>query len=59
MNNEGYQKYYVPDQSPWPLVGAIALFFIALGAGFFVIDMSKDQSGWGAICSCSASQFYL
>ncbi|MEE2025445.1 cytochrome c oxidase subunit 3 [Alkalimonas mucilaginosa] len=47
MNNEGYQKYYVPDQSPWPLVGAIALFFIALGAGFFVIDMSKDQSGWG------------
>ncbi|MCC5852256.1 MAG: cytochrome c oxidase subunit 3 [Alkalimonas sp.] len=47
MNNEGYQKYYVPDQSPWPLVGAIALFFIALGAGFYVIDMSKDQSGWG------------
>lgn len=47
MNNTGYQKYYVPDQSPWPFVGAVALFFIAMGAGLFVMDMDKGQSGWG------------
>ena len=25
------QTYYVPDQSRWPIIGAIALFFLALG----------------------------
>ena len=28
-----YQKYYVPAQSPWPIVGAVALFLIAVGKG--------------------------
>lgn len=42
-----YEKYYVPAQSPWPIVGAVALFFIAFGAGHYVIDMSKQQSGFG------------
>lgn len=42
-----YERYYVPAQSPWPIVGAIALFCIAFGAGHFVIDMSKQQSGFG------------
>lgn len=42
-----YEKYYVPAQSPWPIVGAVALFCIAFGAGYYVIDMSKQQSGFG------------
>ncbi|EJI84443.1 MULTISPECIES: cytochrome c oxidase subunit 3 [Alishewanella] len=42
-----YEKYYVPAQSPWPIVGAVALFCIAFGAGHYVIDMSKQQSGFG------------
>ena len=25
-----YEKYYVPAQSPWPIVGAVALFLIAV-----------------------------
>jgi len=27
-----HQHYYVPAQSPWPIIGSIALFFIAFGA---------------------------
>ncbi|MFN3900542.1 MAG: cytochrome c oxidase subunit 3 [Alishewanella aestuarii] len=42
-----YEKYYVPAQSPWPIVGAVALFCIAFGAGHYAIDMSKQQSGFG------------
>lgn len=42
-----YQKYYVPAQSPWPIVGAIALFLIAVGAGNFVIESTKGQAGYG------------
>lgn len=46
MNNE-YQKYYVPAQSPWPIVGAVGLFFIAFGAGNYVIDVKNETSGFG------------
>lgn len=46
MNNE-YQKYYVPAQSPWPIVGAVGLFFIAFGAGNYVIDVKNQTSGFG------------
>lgn len=42
-----YEKYYVPAQSPWPIVGAVALFCIAFGAGHYAIDVSKQQSGFG------------
>jgi cytochrome c oxidase subunit 3 len=42
-----YERYYVPAQSPWPIVGAIALFCIAFGAGHYLIDLSKQQSGFG------------
>ena len=40
-----YQKYYVPAQSYWPIVGAIALFLIAVGAGNFVIETTRGESG--------------
>ncbi|WP_269518099.1 cytochrome c oxidase subunit 3 [Alteromonas sp. BMJM2] len=43
-----YQKYYVPAQSPWPIVGAIALFLIAVGAGNFVVEATKGESGYGS-----------
>ena len=42
-----YQKYYVPAQSPWPIVGAVALFLIAVGAGNFVIEATKGETGYG------------
>ncbi len=43
-----YQKYYVPAQSPWPIVGAVALFLIAVGAGNFVVEATKGESGYGS-----------
>lgn len=43
-----YQRYYVPAQSHWPIVGAVALFMIAVGAGNFVIESTKgDEDGFG------------
>lgn len=47
MAQEEYQKYYVPEQSIWPIVGAVALFLIAVGAGNYVIEVSNETSGLG------------
>ena len=47
MAQQEYQKYYVPEQSIWPIVGAVALFLIAVGAGNLVIESSKGESGFG------------
>ncbi|RUO23384.1 cytochrome c oxidase subunit 3 [Aliidiomarina iranensis] len=44
---EEYSKYYVPDQSIWPIVGALALGLIAFGAGHFTIEASKQEEGFG------------
>ncbi|WP_018691370.1 cytochrome c oxidase subunit 3 [Algicola sagamiensis] len=41
-----YQKYYVPEQSPWPIVGAVGMFLIAFGAGSFVKELSSG-GGYG------------
>jgi len=49
--NQKYERYYVPDQSPWPIVGAVALFFIAIGAAFTVMEMGKE-SGSGVYLLC-------
>ncbi|MEI5640296.1 MULTISPECIES: cytochrome c oxidase subunit 3 [unclassified Pseudoalteromonas] len=43
MNHE-HEKYYVPEQSPWPIVGAVALFFIAVGAALTVIQAEAQES---------------
>jgi cytochrome c oxidase subunit 3 len=41
-----HEAYYVPEQSAWPIVGAIGLFLIAFGAGNFVVQLdSEDTSG--------------
>ena len=42
-----YERYYVPAQSPWPIVGAVALFLIAVGAGNTVIEATNGESGHG------------
>ncbi|OLQ92361.1 MFS transporter [Vibrio panuliri] len=39
-----HQSYYVPAQSSWPIVGAIALFLVALGAGLTVQTMAEGGS---------------
>lgn len=39
--NQDYENYYVPEQSPWPIVGAVALFFIAVGAALTVMNLES------------------
>ncbi|WP_104402795.1 cytochrome c oxidase subunit 3 [Vibrio penaeicida] len=38
-----HQTYYVPSHSIWPIVGAIALFFIAVGAGVTVQNLETGS----------------
>ena len=33
MSTKEYENYYVPADSQWPIIGAVALFCIAFGAG--------------------------
>jgi cytochrome c oxidase subunit 3 len=39
-----YEHYYVPEQSHWPIVGAIAMFLIAAGAGLTVMQLSNEST---------------
>ncbi len=39
------EVYFVPHQSHWPLVGAVALFLVAAGAGLTVQNMGTDAAG--------------
>ena len=45
--SKNYESYYVPSQSPWPIVGAVALFCIAVGAGTTVNQIGQEAS-WGS-----------
>lgn len=47
MSEQQYEKYYVPDQSIWPIVGAVALFLIAVGAGNLVVEVTRSKEGYG------------
>ena len=48
MSQTEHTEYYVPAQSPWPILGAIALFLIAVGAGTMVAQLGKTgEAGWG------------
>ncbi|ESP91869.1 MULTISPECIES: cytochrome c oxidase subunit 3 [Pseudoalteromonas] len=42
--DKSYQTYYVPEQSPWPIIGAVAMFLIAVGAGLTVMQLEKESS---------------
>lgn len=48
MTTKEYENYYVPAQSHWPIVGAIALFLIAIGASNYVANLNTDEGigGW-------------
>lgn len=39
-----YENYFVPEQSQWPIIGAIAMFFIAVGAGLTVMQIDSTAS---------------
>lgn len=47
MSEQQYEKYYVPASSPWPIVGAVALFFMAVGAGNWVVEIKNGSDGFG------------
>ena len=47
MTTKEYESYYVPSQSRWPIVGAVALFMIAFGAGNYVTDIHNETNGFG------------
>ncbi|WP_017443744.1 cytochrome c oxidase subunit 3 [Gayadomonas joobiniege] len=50
MSQQDKSQYYVPAQSPWPIVGACAFFLIAFGAGHMVADLQDPQaSQWGSL----------
>ena len=40
-----FERYYVPAQSSWPIVGAIALFLVAVGAGLTVQNLETGGAG--------------
>ncbi len=44
-----YQKYYVPHQSSWPIVGAVSLFLMGYGAAMWVNALAKDQHSIGIV----------
>lgn len=47
MTTKEHESYYVPSQSHWPIVGAVALFLIAIGAGEYVSTLNVEEAGWG------------
>ena len=47
MTTKEYESYYVPAQSHWPIIGAIGLFLIAIGAGQYVSTLASEEAGWG------------
>jgi cytochrome c oxidase subunit 3 len=46
---EKFEPYYVPDQSYWPIIGALSLGMIAFGAGLFVQQMEQDSGRGGLV----------
>jgi len=43
----GYQKYYVPHQSVWPIIGAVSLFLMGYGAAHWINTSAKSETGFG------------
>ncbi len=39
-----YEKYYVPEQSVWPIVGAVGLFLMGLGAATLIRQLGTESS---------------
>tara|TARA_R110001592_G_scaffold91754_4_gene268283 strand:- start:21074 stop:21952 length:879 start_codon:yes stop_codon:yes gene_type:complete len=47
MSTKEYENYYVPADSQWPIIGAVAMFCIAFGAGGYVSQLGTEGTGWG------------
>ena len=47
MTTKEYETYYVPAQSHWPIVGAVALFLIAIGAASYVSALKSGVDSMG------------
>ncbi|TQV88804.1 cytochrome c oxidase subunit 3 [Aliikangiella coralliicola] len=61
---EKYEKYYVPEQSKWPIVGAVGLFLIAFGGANFIQQTTgkygNDGSmGWITFAAGLTIIFYM
>ncbi|HSC68001.1 MAG TPA: cytochrome c oxidase subunit 3 [Cellvibrio sp.] len=56
-----YQKYYVPHQSSWPIVGAVSLFLLGYGAAMWVNALADGRHGIGIflIVAGFALLFYM
>lgn len=56
-----YQKYYVPHQSSWPIIGAVSLFLLGYGAALWINALAQDQHGIGIflIAAGFALLFYM
>ncbi|KAF7769058.1 cytochrome c oxidase subunit III [Pseudoalteromonas citrea] len=42
--DQKYENYFVPEQSQWPIIGAVAMFLIAVGAGLTVMQIDSAAS---------------
>lgn len=54
-----YDKYYVPEQSHWPIVGAVALFFVATGAGLTVMQIGKQAASGSYLLMAGAAVLFF
>lgn len=48
QTEEKYEKYYVPEQSPWPIVGAVGLFLLAFGGANFIQQTTGKYGNTGS-----------
>ncbi|RZV53101.1 MAG: cytochrome c oxidase subunit 3, partial [Pseudomonadales bacterium] len=48
---DGYETYYVPEQSAFPILATIGLFLFVFGAGTFFNEMSAGEPGAGRYIS--------
>ena len=46
---EKYEKYYVPEQSHWPIVGAVGLFLLAFGGANFIQQTTGKYGNDGSM----------
>ena len=50
MAEHNSSKYYVPESSPWPILGSVGLFLIAIGAANFIqqsTEFGRTPGPWG------------
>ena len=45
----GTPRYYVPEGSPWPIVGGIGLFITALGGAMFIQESTARYAKEGSM----------